>query len=408
MKNKTCARSKPESARDRFIMPSHSSQIEKELQQAKYLGIFNKQEVSNYTNELAYSLWDTSYDAIHNAPILGFTMPNRTTTHKSPRRTPLKITEGKALDAIELINNVYANPICWGDQVYIGLHDSLYSYNHASNVSHSVSSGCLPNSVICSLAYGNNRLLRSGSDNSLQVIDTPTNIQIKLHQEAGLFQSMAHDGTQGMYLLNNKDKEIFYCDFRSSDLIHLTSVQGEVFLSLAFNELNSTLALSSNPAHQLYDVRRFNEPRLRFKAHDSPSKALSFSPGRGDWLATGGGISDHKLNIWNIQTGDLIYSANAGNQITNIHWVNNTGLFVCEGFTSNRVSSWSINQTVTKDNQCQKMDQRVLFAAQNPKNETEIVTGSGDEQIRFWSVKRAKPEISSSKDTKFTENYTIR
>jgi len=54
---------------------------------------------------------------------------------------------------------------------------------------------------------------------------------------------------------------------------------------------------------------------------------------------------------------------------------------------------------------------RVLFSAQNPENKEEIITGSPDETLRFWSVENTKnPKkriISEAPDTLFN-SATIR
>ena len=158
------------------------------------------------------------------------------------------------------------------------------------------------------------------------------------------------------------------------------------------------LALSTPTDVYLFDSRRLALPVHKLVGHNNAtSKALAFSPDTAEYLASGGGSSDGTVKIWSTQTGKKVADATIGAQVCNLHWLNKESVFVTEGFSSNRVSCWTmVDDKLVLDSSNNSHTNRVLSSVQNPSNPNELVTGSPDETLRFWSImnnERACPKV---------------
>lgn len=393
---------------DRFIPARPTSSIEYELQQAKLEGVFDKNPPTHDQDGTCRAAFGRSYKQISQSRILGFSLPENCDPVPVVQRTPYIINEVKCLDAPDLSDNYYLNPICWATPttIYVGLGSDLYSYNTHSLQSQKIIAGS-GHSDVYALAYNSGILARSGSENTIQFLDTETNIQTG-HIYGERVISISSDDYQGFYYLRQHDYTLSHFDVRSGRITCSTDTINYP-VGLAFNPSDHTIAVSTDPVIRLYDQRRPSTPRLEYDNHISPSKSLAFS---GKIMVSGGGNTDKSIQVWSTITGKLIASAQSNNQICGIHWLDPKGFFVTEGYSSNQVSCWILNETkIYEETKESAHAARVLFSAQNPENKEEIVTGSPDETLRFWSVENTNKSkiriIPEAPDTLFN-SATIR
>lgn len=114
-------------------------------------------------------------------------------------------------------------------------------------------------------------------------------------------------------------------------------------------------------------------------------KALAWSPHQSHVLVTGGGTTDKTLKTWNINTLQLVSSIDTGSQICNMAYSKNVNEIVTtHGFSMNQVAVWQCSN-MSKIATLYGHSYRVLYLAVSPCGEN-IVTGSGDETLRFWKV----------------------
>ena len=74
-----------------------------------------------------------------------------------------------------------------------------------------------------------------------------------------------------------------------------------------------------------------------------------------------------------------------GSQVCNMTYCNNTNELVStHGFSLNAVNVWS-GESMRKVASLQGHTYRVLYLSKSP-NEDTIVTGSGDQTLRFWRI----------------------
>jgi len=123
----------------------------------------------------------------------------------------------------------------------------------------------------------------------------------------------------------------------------------------------------------------------KFNDHTAAVKAIAWSPHSSGLLASGGGTADRRIRFWNTLTGTALSSVDTNSQVCNLAWSKNADELVStHGYSQNQVVVWKYPQmepiaTLTGHTL------RVLYLALSPDGQN-IVTGAGDETLRFWNV----------------------
>ncbi|PSN55134.1 Fizzy-related protein [Blattella germanica] len=176
--------------------------------------------------------------------------------------------------------------------------------------------------------------------------------------------------------------------------------------------------LASGSRDRLILVRDMRAPsdygEIQYTGHRQEVCGLKWSPD-GRYLASGGndnrvnvwGLSnntpvqtytshtaavkaDRYIRFWNTLTGQPVQAIDTGSQVCNLVWSkNSTELVSTHGYTQNQIYIWNYPNL----NQIAKLmghSLRVLYLAMSPNGET-IVTGAGDETLRFWNVFNKPP-----------------
>ena len=126
-------------------------------------------------------------------------------------------------------------------------------------------------------------------------------------------------------------------------------------------------------------------PRLVLKQHKAAVKALDWCPFNRGLLASGGGTADRSIKLWNSNSGAMLKSIDTGSQVCNLMWSKNVNEIVStHGYSLNQIIVWKY-PSMTKVSTLTGHTYRVLYLAMSPDGQT-IVTGAGDETLRFWNV----------------------
>ncbi|KAB5593480.1 APC/C activator protein CDC20 [Ceratobasidium theobromae] len=141
---------------------------------------------------------------------------------------------------------------------------------------------------------------------------------------------------------------------------------------------------------------RHTTPLWKFHEHTAAVKAIAWSPHQSGLLASGGGTADKKIRFWNTSVGVGVSEMDTGSQVCNLTWSKTSNELVStHGYSStqpqNQVCIWkypSLSLVATLSGHVH----RVLYLAMNPAGDT-IVTGAGDETLRFWSAFPKRGEI---------------
>ena len=132
-----------------------------------------------------------------------------------------------------------------------------------------------------------------------------------------------------------------------------------------------------------------DQPLWKFHEHTAAVKALAWDPHMAGVLATGGGTQDKTIRFWNVYNGTMLNDLDTGSQVCNLTWsLTSHELVSTHGFSSttaqNQICIWkypSLDMVASLTGHTH----RVLYLAMSPDGET-IVTGAGDETLRFWNA----------------------
>ncbi|KDQ54030.1 hypothetical protein JAAARDRAFT_38625 [Jaapia argillacea MUCL 33604] len=120
--------------------------------------------------------------------------------------------------------------------------------------------------------------------------------------------------------------------------------------------------------------------------HTAAVKALAWCPWQPSLLASGGGTNDATINIWNSTTGARLHSLATSSQVTNIHWSPHRKEFLStHGYPNNSIMIHAYPSMERVAEIRDAHDTRVLFCARSPGGDL-VVTGAGDENLKFWRV----------------------
>ncbi|XP_022258859.1 fizzy-related protein homolog, partial [Limulus polyphemus] len=126
-------------------------------------------------------------------------------------------------------------------------------------------------------------------------------------------------------------------------------------------------------------------PVQTYTEHLAAVKAIAWSPHHHGLLASGGGTADRCIRFWNTLTGQPMQCVDTGSQVCNLAWSKHASELVStHGYSQNQILVWKY-PSLTQVAKLTGHSYRVLYLAVSPDGES-IVTGAGDETLRFWNV----------------------
>ncbi|CAA87433.1 Fizzy-related protein homolog [Caenorhabditis elegans] len=326
---------------------------------------------------------------------------------RTPRKPIRKVPKNpyKVLDAPELQDDFYLNLVDWSSQNQLSVGLAACVYLWSATTSQVIK--------LCDLGQTNEQdqvtsvqwcdkgdLLAVGTSRGVtQIWDVTT--QKKTRELTG------HSSRVGCLAWNadticsgSRDRTIMHRDIRCDDNDmgrKLTNHRQEV-CGLKWSPDKQLLASGGNDNQLLVWNLRRNEPIQTYTQHNAAVKALAWSPHHHGLLVSGGGTADRCLRFWNTLTAQPMQCVDTGSQVCNVAWSKHSSELVStHGYSFNHVIIWKYPslQPVTK---LVGHQYRVLYLAMSPDGES-IVTGAGDETLRFWHVfnKGNPPTITRSK-----------
>jgi len=322
----------------------------------------------------------------------------------SPKRMSRKIPKSpfKVLDAPQLTDDFYLNLVDWSNQnvLAVGLGSCVYLWSACtSKVTKLTELGEETEEGICSVSWSshNSRLAVGTKAGEVQIWDG-----VKCKQITSMRGHCARVGTlawnNNLLASGSRDRNIFLRDLRTPKkpfkkfVGHRQEVCG---LKWSFDEQH--LASGGNDNKLLvWSLKRDQNPMFRFTQHCAAVKAIAWSPHQHGLLASGGGTADRCIRFWNILSsahpevgGNTaprpLQVIDTGSQVCNLLWSKNVNEIVStHGYSLNQIIIWkypSMKKLATLTGHTY----RVLYLANSPDGQT-IVTGAGDETLRFWNV----------------------
>ena len=126
-------------------------------------------------------------------------------------------------------------------------------------------------------------------------------------------------------------------------------------------------------------------PVAKFGEHLAAVKAIAWNPNQAGLLATGGGTADKCIRFWNTHTLQPINVIDTGSQVCNLMFSKTSNEIVStHGYSLNQIIVWKY-PSMQKVSTLTGHSYRVLYLSMSPCGQN-IVTGAGDETLRFWNI----------------------
>jgi len=302
----------------------------------------------------------------------------------------------KVLDAPSLQDDFYLNLVDWSSQNFlaVGLGSSVYLWSASTSRVTKLCDFSATEDIVTSVAWseGGRHLAVGTTQGEVQLWDASQQQRVRSmegHTARVGSLSWKKAGSGQHYLASgSRDRLIHIRDPRSekpyemSLYAHKQEVCG---LKWSHDERGMLASGGNDNKLLVWDVTKHNQPIHTFADHTAAVKAIAWSPHQHGLLASGGGTADRCIRFWNCLTGEGISCLDTGSQCCNLAWSENCNEIVStHGYSLNQIVVWKY-PTMTKMATLTGHTYRVLYLAVSPDGST-IVTGAGDETLRFWQV----------------------
>ncbi|XP_014211311.1 fizzy-related protein homolog [Copidosoma floridanum] len=311
---------------------------------------------------------------------------------RSPRKATRKISRipFKVLDAPELQDDFYLNLVDWSSQnvLSVGLGSSVYLWSACTSQVTRLCDLSGDNNSVTSVAWNERgNLVAVGTHSGyIQIWDVAMNKQVnKLQGHNARVGALAWNGE--ILSSGSRDRLILQRDVRTPSLVgerKLGAHRQEV-CGLKWSPDKQYLASGGND-NRLYVWNLHSlSPIQTYTEHLAAVKAIAWSPHHHGLLASGGGTADRCIRFWNTLTGQPMQCVDTGSQVCNLAWSKHSSELVStHGYSQNQILVWKY-PSLTQVAKLTGHSYRVLYLAMSPDGEA-IVTGAGDETLRFWNV----------------------
>ncbi|KAL5973358.1 Protein FIZZY-RELATED 3 [Asimina triloba] len=331
----------------------------------------------------------------------------------TPPRAPRKVpkTPHKVLDAPSLQDDFYLNLVDWSSQnvLAVGLGTCVYLWTAStSKVTKLCDLG--PTDGVCAVQW-----TREGSyisiGTSLGDVQVWDGTRCKRVRTMGGHQTRTGVLAWSSCILSSgsRDRNILQHDLRVPDdyVSKFVGHRSEV-CGLKWSHDDRELASGGNDNQLLVWNQHSQQPVLKLTEHTAAVKAIAWSPHQQNLLASGGGTADRCIRFWNTANGNKLNQVDTGSQalgtfsfacdlhkdyvmyqlgqfVCNLAWCKNVNELVStHGYSQNQIMVWKY-PSLAKVATLTGHSLRVLYLAMSPDGQT-IVTGAGDETLRFWNV----------------------
>ena len=321
-------------------------------------------------------------------PCCGFTEESEGVLGPMKKERKISKVPFKVLDAPALQDDFYLNVVDWSSQgiLAVGLGSSAYLWSSQGKVTKLSDVGT--NNMITSVGWSMNggNLAIGTYTGTVQVWDVNRLKQIRnLKTHEGRVGALAWSSS--ILATGSRDKSIIMNDIKVKNhaIACLQSHKQEV-CGLKWSYDEQQLASGGNDNKLFVWNRSAHErPSAKFNSHTAAVKALAWSPHQHGLLISGGGTADRCIRSWNTLTNAMLDCTDTGSQVCSLIFSKTVNEMVStHGYSENYVFVWK-HEGMRKLATLTGHTSRVLYLAASNDGET-IVTGAGDETLRFWKV----------------------
>uniref|UniRef100_A0A8C5CVU6 CDC20/Fizzy WD40 domain-containing protein n=1 Tax=Gadus morhua TaxID=8049 RepID=A0A8C5CVU6_GADMO len=310
---------------------------------------------------------------------------------RSPRKPARKISKipFKVLDAPELQDDFYLNLVDWsaGNLLSVGLGACVYLWSACTSQVTRLCDLSVDGDSVTSVCWNERgSLVAVGTHKGyVQIWDAAGGRKLSsLEGHSARVGALAWNGEQ--LSSGSRDRVILQRDVRSPPGAE-RRLQGhrQEVCGLKWSPDHQHLASGGNDNKLLVWNSSSLLPMQQYSDHLAAVKAIAWSPHQHGLLASGGGTADRCLRFWNTLTGQPLQSTDTGSQVCNLAWSKHANELVStHGYSQNQILVWKY-PSLTQVAKLTGHSYRVLYLAVSPDGEA-IVTGAGDETLRFWNV----------------------
>jgi len=311
---------------------------------------------------------------------------------RSPRKASRKISKipFKVLDAPELQDDFYLNLVDWSSQnvLSVGLGACVYLWSACTSQVTRLCDLTNDNDTVTSVSWAERgNFVAVGTHRGyVQIWDVAAAKRVNvLSGHSARVGALAWSGD--MLSSGSRDRLILQRDVRTPSVAPERRLVGhrQEVCGLKWSPDNQYLASGGNDNKLFVWSSATTTPMQTYTDHLAAVKAIAWSPHHHGLLASGGGTADRYIRFWNTLTGQPMQSVDTGSQVCNLAWSKHASELVStHGYSQNQILVWKYPSLV----QVAKLtghSYRVLYLAMSPDGEA-IVTGAGDETLRFWNV----------------------
>eukprot|EP00039_Didymoeca_costata_P024952 m.11930 g.11930 ORF g.11930 m.11930 type:complete len:504 (+) comp4559_c0_seq1:190-1701(+) len=299
-------------------------------------------------------------------------------------KTPFKV-----LDAPDLQDDFYLNLLDWSSQnvICVGLGSSAYLWSAGTCKVTKLCDLTLTDDSVTSVNFLNrgSQLALGTSNGLVHIWDCQASKRIRtMRGHTARVGSLA--GLGNSVVSGSRDCSILWRDVRKpGDFVQKMKPHEHEVCGLKWAPDETHLASGGNDNKLLVFRAGYNNPVQRFLGHCAAVKAIAWSPHQHGLLASGGGTADQTIRFWNTVTGAPLQVVDTKSQVCNLAWSKTANEIVStHGYSQNQILLWKC-PSMTQVAKLTGHSCRVLYLGMSPDGQT-IVTGAGDETLRFWNV----------------------
>ncbi|KND01612.1 uncharacterized protein SPPG_03409 [Spizellomyces punctatus DAOM BR117] len=312
----------------------------------------------------------------------------------------------RVLDAPGLKNDYYINVLDWSANniLAVGLNNKVYLWDAATTAIHCIWTVEEPDYVTaCVFSPCGLRIAVGSEEGRCEIFSVPRHnfkagkCKARIRHRNGLAAATWCQKDHSL-LLTTGDKlgviRVYSTSVRRPNDPHPSRTHCELLrewahthsdriVGLQWSSDNRTLASGGNDNLVcLWQLERTENPKKIIRDHTSAVRALAWCPWNPELLATGGGLEDRRIRVYNA-SGEKKTEVETGSQVCTVHWSKGYRELISSHHTTGDqliIWSWPSMREIAR---LPGHSSRPLFFAMSPNGET-IVTGAGDENLKFW------------------------
>ncbi|KAM9844608.1 cell division cycle protein 20 homolog [Aulostomus maculatus] len=316
-------------------------------------------------------------------------------------------TPDRILDAPQLRNDFYLNLLDWSSRniMAVALHNSVYLWDASQGDITLLMTMESEEDYICSLSWTKegSHLAVGTSDCKVQLWDVENQKRLRsmashtarvgsLSWNEHVLSSGSRSGHIHHHDVRVADHHIFTLMRHSQEVCGLKWSPDGRYLASGGNDNLLCVWPRVPEGSGSYD----NQAVRCWTEHQGAIKALAWCPWQPNILASGGGTSDRRINIWNVNSS-CIGSLDTQSQISSLVFAPNyKELVSAHGYAHNNVSIWKY-PSLTKVAELNGHGGRVLSLTMSPDFST-VASIAADETIRLWKSFEVDPVKKKAKE----------